>query len=209
MSLWEFMKLNPVTFIAAGFLFTLAIAGVVVGVLLRGRWRDKGFMETPKGRLIRWSSDIDLIIWYREDLSPVYVAALMNVCGYLNKVIGRPLFMDVAMGPTNSNFEGPPPSDSGIIAVVDDNGMDPDHGETTIGADKDGWLLRAQIKLPEVHEAKAYAIVLHEMCHALGLDHDEGKDSIMHPQLQSRPQELSKADQTRLRRTYGAEKHAK
>lgn len=50
---------------------------------------------------------------------------------------------------------------------------------------------------------KNYAVWLHEILHALGMDHDRARDSIMWPTIQERPGKLGGQDASRLWQRYG------
>jgi len=187
-----------------GVVVVAAIAGVIVGIALKGRWRDNGFMRTAEGQLIHWRPSESLTIWYRSDLSAEYVRALGAATRLLNGIVGRDLFSEIVPAPKTFRFDMNPPAGAGMIAICDDNGDDPTHGSTEL-ADDAGVIQWAKMTLPEnARSDQIPGIVLHELCHALGLDHDESVQSIMYYRLQDRPQELSQADRDLLRGYYAA-----
>ena len=203
--MFAFITANWWMFLIGALILIGAVIGVIFGVRTKGNWTDNGFMKTPSGKPIKWRADVLLSIWYRKDLSPLYVDAILATTKLINDVVGRKLFGEVIPAPETYRFDLPPPKGSGIIPVTDDNGMEPNHGLTDFAADPEtGEMLRVAITLPEAALDRAYPVVLHELGgHALGLEHDESKASIMHPKLQSRPQELTDNDKELLRKTYG------
>jgi len=201
--MWAMMKANPWTFAIGGVILLAAIVGVIVGVLTKGRWEDRGLM-VKDGHPLSWAKDgIPLPVWYAADIAKGWLDSWVRGADVLNQAAGRPLFLNPVEAPDGLDLAKPV---TGAVVLKDDNGVDPDHGSTELRWDKrDGALLSAVVVLPEAHEdnAKRDAVALHEAAHALGLDHDEGKDSIMYPSIQDRPQELSGADKELLRRVYG------
>jgi len=71
-----------------------------------------------------------------------------------------------------------------------------------------GQILSAVISLPDCPKrSNGYGredkIMLHELCHAIGLDHDANKNSIMYPKVLMTTQFITDRDQARLKQIYG------
>ena len=201
--MWTFMKSAPWTFGIGAVIFVVAIVGVIVGVITKGRWIDRGLMKTKDGKPIKWPLEVlPLGVWLAHDLHPDYAALWPPLRDYLNKLVGRDMFDLGTQAPPELDLDRLP-SGTGMIAIRDDNGMEPDKGSTVFKYDVNGALLSAVITIPEARPESAKKILLHELLHALGLDHDESVSSIMNPTLQARPQEMSDADRNLLKKVYG------
>jgi hypothetical protein len=196
--MWAFVKSAPWTFGIGAAILLLSIAGVIIGVVTRGRWKDRGLL-VGNGRPLKWPKEsLPLPVWYAPGIAESWLDAWMTAAADLSRAAERPLFMHPIEAIPEMRLE----SASGIV-LQDDGGLDPDRGHTELHWDQDGNLIRALITLSEAHADKRGAIMLHEAGHALGLDHDEQRDSIMYPTLQTWPKLLSQADQDLLRRIYG------
>lgn len=206
--MWEFIKANPVTFAAAGVLLILAIVGVIVGVVTKGRWLDRGLLKTETGHPAKWmQADLPIPVWYAADISSLWLTAWTRAAGALADATGRELFMVPIEAPTDLELESPV---NRALVLKDDQGLDPGHGVTDLRWDKrDGTIMSATVTLPEAlagngsNAEQRYSVALHEAAHALGLDHDERPKSIMFPTLTGRPAKLTKKDRALLKRIYG------
>lgn len=76
-----------------------------------------------------------------------------------------------------------------------------DQGRTELWWDEDCTLKRAVISLPGIpmDEETLRRVILHELGHALGLDHDESPDSVMYPYAHPGPYRITDDDLSRLR----------
>lgn len=194
----EFIKAYPWTFAVGGLILLVAIVGVVVGVVTRGRWVDRGFMERD-GHKLKWLvSDLPLVVIQHPALSLFWAKAYIAAVRRISEATGRHFFM-LSLFQIDKSYDWgrSPPAGHVTLRLSDD-----EDGHTKHKYERDtGRILSAEVSVPE--DAKyMVSLMLHELCHALGLDHDESTSSIMYPTLESgrAPGELSEADIKRLRR---------
>lgn len=203
--MWEFMKAEPIMFIVGGVIFLLAIIGVIVGVALKGRWQDRGLMVRG-GKKLRWAR-IPIFVIFHPELSLQWQATFVGAVRRYREATGLHLFIAIS-APSGYNFEQPPPLGAGLIVIQPKEptgSMQPDTAyfeprySTETGIIFGGTLMvpaALQVRMP---------VMLHELGHGLGLDHDERTSSIMYHSLSSRidPGTLSKSDIDLLKRIYG------
>jgi hypothetical protein len=199
----QFIQQNLWMFLVGVAIFVAAVVGVIWGIVAKGRWTDRGWMLTKDGKPIRWRPGVLLTVWYRKDLAAVYVDELFAATRYFNDAIGRTVFDSVAKAPEAFRFDQLPPAGSSLVSVFDDDGAEPNHGQTTFTNTPEGEMERARVQLPEAQIHLARKLIRHEFGHVLGLDHDEQRGSIMYPSIQGRPQALGTGDIKRLREYYG------
>jgi len=202
MGFLAFMKANWIMVLIGGLVFVGAGVGVVIGVLTRGGWADRGLMKTRGGKPLKWALEsFPLTIWLHPDLPAVYVRAYNVARMYINKHAGRKLLDFGTLAPSNFQYEllG---EGHVAIAMAEDVGSEyPNHGSTVLTTiDKTGRIMSGVVTVPSGREALASPIMLHECFHLLGFDHDEQTSSLMHPRLQARPQEITKKDLALLRK---------
>lgn len=206
--MWEFISGHPWTFVAGGLILIAAIAGVVYGVLTRGGWEDRGFMVTDDGKhplkWLRTSFPITCIVHPQVPLMwrATYTAAAKRI----NQAVGAELFDPLAQdAPPGYRLDGPVPPGFLFLCSAEPAGeLQPDHGTTRLKWGKaDGRIFSAVVTVPTDTIQRA-AVMLHELGHVLGLDHDEIWTSIMYPRLSARaaPGELSEEDIKRLKGAY-------
>jgi hypothetical protein len=199
--MWALVKAHPWTFAIGAFVLLLAAAGVVWGIVTRGRWEDRRLLKRNGHELCWARADLPLAVWYASDLSVAWLGAWGRAVDKLNAAAGQSLFLhpiEAAAGYDLTRAEQ--------VSLCGDGGNDPDRGSTMLRwDDRTGYLLSAAITLPDskagCHEMDVIAV--HEAAHALGLDHDEQRGSIMYPHVQGRAQELTRGDRALLRKIYG------
>lgn len=195
--MWEFVQSAPWTFGTAGVLLLVSVIAVVVGIVTKGGWLDRGLMTTTGGNKLKWDRrSFPLSIWLHNDIPSVYRNAYVLNRAFINAHAPTIDLFDAGTdAPEGFKFEHLLNGHVGIVmsdAVQTDN---PDHGSTTLVIDKQtGQITSALIALPPNRDALASPIMLHELMHALGFDHDEQTGSLMHPRLQLRPQKITKSD---------------
>lgn len=200
--MWEFIKSAPWTFAIFGVVLLAAIVLVVVGVVTRGRWTDRGFMRTADEKhALRWAVNrFPLTAWFDAELTDEWRYAFTLLRGELKKVTGRDVFDIGTTIPEAMGFDVEMLGQGQVAFVVGESASTELKWDTRTGA-----IRSAVVRLPKLDglSLKVWPIMLHEGCHVLGLDHDEHVSSVMHPQIQNRPQSLTDHDAALLKRTYG------
>lgn len=201
--MWSIIQQHPYLFALGIVIFLTLAASVVYGIVRKGNRKDRGLLK-GNGHDLKWPVEaFPLPVWFRVDqLSPTWLYNWERAAQYLSDVAGRPLFLAPLQALDQLQLD----RISGVV-LQDDAGMDPFHGRTDLRWDKrTGHLMSAVVTFPQLDLERAIVarpVALHEACHVLGLDHDDQVKSIMHPVLQKRPQNLSRADKTLIRKLYG------
>jgi hypothetical protein len=202
--MWSFVQANPVSFAVAAIILVLAVVGIVVGVVLRGRWKDNGFLVDPEiDKSVRWDrSSLPIGVWYARNLPAQWLDAWTASVAELEKAIGRKIFLSPLLTPSGA-LENHHIRSS--VLLKGDEGVDPHHGVTDLRWDEHGSIISAIVTFPdrELPSLKVFGVALHEAGHVLGLAHDEQRESIMYPQISDRPGKLTESDSKLLRRAYG------
>lgn len=192
--------MNPVLWIPIG-LGVALLAGIVFAMVRGTAPYDKGFMTTAKGLPIQWNAKgRRLMVYVSPSLKPEYRIHLVNAMDAIEAVVKRKLFLgpDECMPALEDKLQNEDERKfmQDLIYVCDDEGTEPEHGRTELSWDeRTGYIRCAYVRLPEAHSEKYGAgIVLHEMCHALGLAHDQLPESIMWPTMQERPGTITARD---------------
>ncbi len=189
--MFEFLAEHWVTTAVGATILVAAIAGVVYGVVTKGGWEDRGLMLRDGVRL-RWDSARLPLYVLIEDVPDEVRVAVLHAITDVAVEVGRTIFAPIV--PESD----PPPAD----VVVRVGGVD-------AGGTANLTILEDRITFVEVTIANDLELallpraVLHELLHALGLDHDESRSSVMHPELSARPSRLTESDVALLRRIYG------
>lgn len=182
-------------------IFLVAIISVIVGILTKGGWKDRGLMTTKSGKPFKWDRDnFPLAVWLHNKLPNVYIEAFKAARLYINRYAGAELFDLGTELP--GNFQINRLAEGHTVIAVSDyvNSSNPDHGVTSLTViSTTGEIKKAIVTLPPDRNALAKPIVLHELMHVLGFDHDESVISLLHPQLQKRPQQITDEDLKRLK----------
>ena len=211
--MWEFVKSNPWMFVVGGAILVTAIIGVIIGIKYKGFWADKGLLERD-GHKLKWKpASLPIGVIFHPKLLLAWQATFRGASRRFELSIGRPPFDDGVLAPKNYNIMGPPPA--GFIFVqVAHEGLDSEVLETT---DKGGAVTQhkyerptgeiksATVTLPDDSGSKRMEMMVHELGHVLGLDHDERRESIMYPTLNEQLDsgQLSEADAKLLKGLYG------
>lgn len=208
----DFIKSAPWTFATAGMILLLAIVGVIVGVVLKGRWKDNGWMMRD-GKPLKWDmSSLPIAILLHPDLGDLASRLVSNLIRHFERIArNRQLFLLHSGANTGLNWDQMPPT--GFLAIIPQSvARESKSSPTTLYGHCEhryekatGKILSARITLPSGMKAPELSRILqHELCHALGLGHDEQAQSIMHPKIQDRAQVITEHDKQLLRDQYGA-----
>jgi len=209
--MWEFVKSAPWTWAVGALIFVSAIVGVVWGVV---RHHDRGFMKRGTNTLQWGKSDIPLKIKYTRQVHSTYVELAKLCTAQLNNRLGKLIFdpvldryedsgnltkIDVLLDKLDIPFSAVEAPD-GSVRVEDNVG-----GRTDV-YDNAGRIVLAKVLMPDPAKGWANGTMLthlrHELGHALGLDHDDKKDSVMHQVSEQRTKDFTASDLDRLKKTY-------
>ena len=93
----------------------------------------------------------------------------------------------------------------GVIYVQDSQWRKATVGAVQLYEDEQGVLASAIVRLPESEDSPhlTLGITMHEVCHLLGLTHNDDPGSVMYSNPKVRPQILSDKDADTLKRIYG------
>lgn len=193
----QFLIDNCVMTSILGVVLVVAAVGVVYGIVTGGGWLDRGLMVRDGVRL-RWATYRIPLGLATSDVPREVDLAVADAISAFADAVGREVFVRHVRMREGAAFT------DGADVVVGVGGLDVG-GSAELDFDE----LTGEIRRVDVEIANGLSLdlipraVLHELGHALGLDHDESSSSVMHPTLSTRPSALSDSDRLLLRRTYG------
>jgi hypothetical protein len=181
--------------------FVLVVTLLVIAIKYKGFWKDRGLMKTTDGKHpLHWlPSTLPIPLLFHPSLPQTYVEEIRRAIRELHSITGNQIFdLGTYVDPNLINFAKLPRDHIAIELGLSDS-----NGSTSLTWDeRTGVLLTGLIKLPPSRYSVIGKVVKHELVgHGLGFDHDEVRSSIMHPQLQSRPQYFT-AEDVKLRKRY-------
>lgn len=193
------IKSHPWTFGIGCAVLLAAIVGVIVAVVTKGGWKDRGLMTTDDGKPYKWSREnFPLGVWLHPDLPDAYYDAFIASRAFIHGHAKAVLFDQGTELPADFDIERL--GEGQVVIAMSDvaNPERPDHGNTALTVMPTGEIKRAVVSLPPARNAVAKPITLHELMHVLGYDHDESITSLMAPRLSDRPQQITDLDKQRL-----------
>lgn len=205
--MWEFVKAAPWTCAVGALIFLGAVVGMIVAIATRGRWKDRGFMKYGDKPLLWFKEDLPITAMAHPELSLSWHATYRAAASRMNGVVGLRLFDPVIQEtPSGYRLNGPVPAGFILIWPCEPTGeLQVDHGRTILKWRKpDGRIYAATVEVPITAPQRA-AVMLHELGHVLGLEHDDNNlGSIMYHKLSERvaPGVVTEDDAKRLRKAY-------
>jgi len=205
MSRWEFVKKHWIMFVVGVLIMLVAAATITWAVVTRHG--DTGFMKTG-GNEIGWQTSMVPIICF-HDLEKdqtrdgrLWIGLYDAARKELAIAVGRELFEPCLPWQLD---DMPTYAVSGQLLLTVSPSDNDDHGggTTTLKLSDSGRILGAAVRFsPRTDPALRYRVMIHELCHVLGLDHDRLQDSIMFKSAMARPGRLSRTDIAHLKRRY-------
>jgi len=198
-TLWIAGGANRLTVIACALLIGTATVGTIYGIVVRPG--DVSFMQRD-GHELQWDKvDMPIACYFEADLPALHRQTTLRVIASLNNAVGPKLF-----GPCFDWQIGVPlkTPDGSVWLKIRTERKEHAGATTTHRYDKrTGRILSAQVALDsQLNAEDLEKVMLHELGHVLGLDHDREKGSIMYESLTRRSSQLSSRDLKALKETY-------
>lgn len=174
--------------------FLGAAAGIIYGLL---RQYDRGFMK-KNGNLLMWSKDkLPLLVSFTKDMPNELCLVFRSIAQEVNAFVGKTVFGGVLV-PWETN------TGSGVCILLDILGEEGPGGTAEVKwNEKTGQILSARVCIKnDLQTPDLETAMRHEIGHALGLDHDDKSDSVMHPETDHRSKKFTDRDVKLLRRAY-------
>jgi len=191
---WASSAANKAMIIGGAVILVGAIVGVIYGVLTQ---QDRGFMKAKNGKPLRWSTDkMPLTIRYTEDAEPL-LQHLIAILGDINMFSKRVVFnLTIFEFGREESLEHDP-----IEVLFDVLPTGATVGGTTDlrWDERTGELLSAHVQIDRlIRGEQLITVIRHEFGHVLGLDHDDKKNSVMHPRASQRDVDFTDNDKERI-----------
>lgn len=200
MTFWNFVKRAPWTSAIVGVGFLLALVGVIYAIIVRPG--DLSFMERD-GYQLKWDrGDLPVSCIHLEEVPEDYLRAYNSARTELREKLGSEIVAPCVLW----RLQEPPKRapDGSILLHLRDGEGDAHGAATRHRYDKrDGRILSADVAVDRGFSGEVLRkVVLHELGHVLGLEHDRERSSIMYPTGIDRPNKLSSRDVKSLKAAY-------
>lgn len=189
----ELISNNPWTATIVGAVLILSVTGVLIGLL---RTRDRGLMGNGERKWPR--NQMPLLVAYTHEIPHAYISAFRQAMEEVNNLVGRLVFSEAVV---DYYFTVPP-----VHILLDGCHVIGNAATTEIQYNKlNGEILACKISFRERLSAeRLLAVCRHEIGHCLGLEHDETRESVMHPVLHINGiREFTDHDINLLKKIYG------
>ena len=195
----EWFKANPWMWAIGGLMLLVSIVGVIVGILKKGFWKDRGFLNQGKAY---WKQEsLPIPVFFASDIDGIVLDYFYQVREEINNLAGR-----LVLSKASEWLAQVPKRADGFIFFHTEMTWPGEYvscGKALVRTDKKtGVIVGVDIFIRGAF-VYDFKIIKHELGHALGLDHDEHPSSVMYPTLEKRPQDFSDNDKQLLKETYG------